>query len=384
MYLINISGGLLMRKVFAAIVLVSLLLTACTKVQTPPGNIEITPSPGATAVPGTGDGKTPTPTPSPSKAAYDVSDFFPANKDVHMVYRGFNNEFAEFETYVEYIRKNIVQLRNVNPGTSSVIVYEVGNDELKELYREGEIYYRHDFTSSRGNSEVLIKEPIAVGTEWKLQDGVKRSITAVDKEISTPNGSFKALEITTEKPGSTEQDYYVKDIGLVKRVFTSKDSKDSISSELEKIETGVPFKHDVRFFFPDFLNDRIVYIDRNVEIFTNEDMKYKFQKELKTIPEDSGLTKVLTPNVQVSSTRIEKDKGLVTADFSRHLVDEMNAGTSLESMLIKSIVNTYGTYYGVNKVIITIEGKPYSSGHILMKPGEYFTVDTENTVPYKK
>jgi Sporulation and spore germination. len=353
-------------------VILALFLCSCTiGPKIPP--VKITPSPSPTQ-----GGDT-----THEEIQLKASDFFPLTLDVHKIYRGSGNEFAGFETYVEYVRGNLIQLRSINAGTNSVKVYDVSNGALKLVYTEGEIYYRYDFTSCRGDEEVLIKEPIKAGTEWKLKDGAKRSITAVNKSIQTPSGSYKALEITTIEPDSTTLEYYVKDLGLVKRIFSAKDSGASISSELEKIEKDVPFKHTVRFYFPQFVKDRTVYMDRIVEINTNQDMKYKFQKELKTIPQDNTLSRTLTTNVQVLGAVVDRKSGITTVNFSPELISEMNAGSGYESMIINCIVNTFGRYYQTDKVIITVNGKPYSSGHILLKPGEYFKVDTKNTVKYQ-
>ena len=68
---------------------------------------------------------------------------------------------------------------------------------------------------------------------------------------------------------------------------------------------------------------------------------------------------------------------MVYVDFTKNFVSEMNVGASFESMILQSITNTLGQYYGA-KVYITLEGKPYSSGHISMKKREAFIVDTSN------
>lgn len=319
----------------------------------------------------------------PVQTEYKVSDFFPFTKDLHIKYKGKGNEYAEFETYVEYVKDNIMQIRNINPGTSMAFVYEIGGGMLKKVFSKGEVYYKYDFTSQKGDEEILIKEPVKVGTEWTLKDGAKRSITSTDKEVSTPLGKYKALEVTTLWPDSTIHEYYAKDVGLIKRDFTPKNSKDSVTSEIEKLEKDVPFKQTLRFFFPNVAKDKIYHIDRVIESKTNEDMKFKFQKELKTIPEGSGLSKVLTINTQVLGTVVDDKKGTVTVNFSPHLISEANLGSSAELMMLQSIANTFGSYYQSGKVIITLDGKPYSSGHILMKPGEFFKVDIEHTVPYK-
>ncbi len=120
-----------------------------------------------------------------------------------------------------------------------------------------------------------------------------------------------------------------------------------------------------------------------MEIKTNEDMKFKFQKELKIIPDVGGLAKTFTKNTKVLGIKVDEDKGTVTVDLSSDFIKEMNAGISFEGMLLNSITSTFGDYYLKSKVIITIEGKPYESGHILMRPGEAFNVKTEGIVQYQ-
>ncbi len=117
-------------------------------------------------------------------------------------------------------------------------------------------------------------------------------------------------------------------------------------------------------------------MERDIDIRTNEDMKYKFQKELKIVPETGGLAKTFTKNTQVLGIKVDEEKGIVTVDLSADFIKEMNAGSGFELMLLDSIVNTIGDYYLKSKVIITIEGKPYESGHVLKKPGETFDVNT--------
>ena len=58
----------------------------------------------------------------------------------------------------------------------------------------------------------------------------------------------------------------------------------------------------------------------------------------------------------------------------------MNAGAGYELLILQSITNTLGDYYGVKEVNITIDGKLYESGHILMKKGETFKVNYDKVV----
>ena len=99
------------------------------------------------------------------------------------------------------------------------------------------------------------------------------------------------------------------------------------------------------------------------------------------MPKDD-LGKVLGTNVKIRSLYLNKDNR-VYIDFSKELLSEMNAGSGYESLILQSITNTIGTYYGVDKVYITVENSPYVSGHIVMKKGEFFTVNLTNSVELK-
>lgn len=145
-----------------------------------------------------------------------------------------------------------------------------------------ETYYNYDYTSSSNMDEILLKEPIKVGTSWTLSDGGIRSITAVDKWIKTPAGEYNALEITTKRKDSIIRDYCVKNIGYVKSEFNSNIDSFTVMSELELVEKGTPIKQTIRFYYPEFSKDRVVYIDRATDIYTNEDMKLVFEKGLKS------------------------------------------------------------------------------------------------------
>ena len=48
----------------------------------------------------------------------------------------------------------------------------------------------------------------------------------------------------------------------------------------------------------------------------------------------------------------------------------MNAGSGYEVMILQKLGNTFAKYYNANGIILTIEGEPYESGHILMREGK--------------
>lgn len=309
-----------------------------------------------------------------------VGEYFPFKENVKMKYAGLGNEFAEKETYVDFIRNNRMQLRAINPGTTAVEIYEISNGELKLIESIGEFYYREDVTSiSKENPEILLKEPLEKGTSWNTSEG-KRFISGKEVEVSTPSGKYKAIEVTTEGKNYTLLDYYVKNIGHVKKVYKGKDY--TVETSLENLEINGTLTQNIKFYYPDFTRDKIVFTSVAVPLKTNMDIKDVFEDKLKN-PPAKDLSAPLSKNAKINSLHFDRDKNILKADFSKELVTEMNAGTSLEFMILQSITNTLGDYYGTSEVFIAIDGKPYSSGHIQLNENEPLKVNHKNIFEYK-
>ena len=308
-----------------------------------------------------------------------VSDYFPLKADVHMKYFGEGNEFAEYETFVDFINGNKIQLRVVNPGTISAEVYTVDDDALTLVYAEGEVYYRHDFTSMATNDEILIKAPITVGTSWNIKNSATRTITAIDKKVTVKAGEFDTLEVTTEAEDYTTTQYYARDIGLIKEVYSTREvigtDSFSVTSELEKMETDAEQTQSVNIYYPQYDNDmRLVYVSHEIALKTGDNANDKLVELLKTVPEGIGLTPGLSKNAKLQSVVIDNENGILTLDFSEELISEMTGGAAMESLLVQSITNTFGVYYQKDKVVIKAGGKLYEGGHIALNEGEFFMV----------
>jgi len=308
---------------------------------------------------------------------YTINDFYPFNNNIKLTFEGTGIEYASFIQYVDFVKENKIQIRKNNGGTETVSVLENKDGELKIVFSKSECYFRENFlTKPQNQSLVLLKEPLVKGTSWTLPDGSKRQITNVDVDISTPAGTFKCIEVTTEHSDSTVTDYYGLNKGLVKTVFKSKDME--VTSVISKFEENSPLTQNIRLFYPNIEDNKIYYIDKTVSFNSNDITKLFFEKEFKVSPSDS-VGKLIGSNVKINSLYINDD-GMVYVDFSSNFVKEMNAGSGYETMLLQSIANTLGNYYSVDKVYITIEDAPYSSGHIEMKKGESFKAKVNEAV----
>jgi hypothetical protein len=316
--------------------------------------------------------------PTPSSK---ITDYYPFTENLRMQYEGEGNEYASKDVYVDFIKNNRIQIRVITGGTTLAQVLENKNGELSLLLSLEEFYYRQDMTTlNTEGGEVLLKEPLEKGSAWVLKDGRKRYISRTDVKISTPSGSYTALEVTTEGNEHKTLDYYVKNIGPVKSIFIS--GSTTVSSSLKLITPQSPVKQTIKFYYPDFSNERLVFVKKGVSLNTNENIIKIFEDNFKTSP-GKDISRLISDNTKINSLRLDRAENKVYVDFSKELVSEMNAGTSMESYIIQGITNTLGDYFNVDKVFISLEGKPYESGHIILTKSDVFYVDYKNAVEYK-
>jgi hypothetical protein len=311
---------------------------------------------------------------APTSQAGTVKDYFPILQNVHYIYQGAGNEFASYDMYIDYTSDTKVQQRINNGGTVVVRVIEVADGKVTCAFKKEESYSRENFLDKKGDTqEILLKDPIEAGTSWTLEDGRTRTITGVSVAVDTPSGSYSAITVETKDENGKTTEYYAKNVGLVKTETTGKDYK--ISSTLSEIKKDASFVQTVRFYYPNINDGNIYYKDKELNFKTNDITKKTLETAYKEQPPGEA-GKVFSENTKINSYYLNQD-GMVYLDLSREFVSEMNAGSGYEAMVLQCVANTFGSYYNAEKVILTIEGAPYESGHIKMAKGEYLTVKTD-------
>jgi hypothetical protein len=359
-------------------ILMFVLLTACGKNTNKVTESETQTAPATTATTAAQETTaSTTKATTASEVKLTIADYFPFRENTEYIYEGKGNEYASYNVMTDYIKDNSIQLRTNNGGTELAEVLQYKDGALTKVLTRGEAYYRENLIGkTEGKSEILLKEPLVKGTEWTLADNRKRYVSNVNVAIETPYGNFKALEVTTEGKNDTIKDYYALDVGLVKTIFSS--SGTEVSSSLSDVKENVPFTQTIRFFYPNVDKNVIYYEDRQVSFKTNDITKDKLSSSIKNLTREE-FNQVLSKNTKINSLYLDKDNK-VHVDFSKELTGEMNAGSGYEGMILQCITNTLGNYYVTNDVIITVDNKPYESGHILMRPGESFKVKMDNVV----
>ena len=309
---------------------------------------------------------------------FNIEDYYPIKENTVMECEGIGNEFAEKKTFVEFIQEKKVQIKEMNPGTTFVRVIEYKDGELREIFAEGEFYHIENMLNTNTNrNNVLLKEPLVVGNSWTNDDGSRREITELNKRIEIPSGLYDALEVTTEfQTGSTQVEYFVRGIGLVASIY--KDGEFEVKTLLKTIENKEQ-EMNIISYYPTAKDIGTAYVEQNIKFGTNDNIEEILEKLFKNPPSDK-LISPISKETKINGIHLDRESWVLEVDFSKEFADNLNTGSAFEVEMLKSIVNTLGKFYDVDKVYITVEGVPYESGHFSIREGEYFIVDTTELI----
>lgn len=306
-----------------------------------------------------------------------IEDYYPLNNNAKYDYEGTGNEYASYEVFVEYTSANKIQQRVDNGGTVMARVLELKDGKLTRLLSKGETYYRENLLDRKdGAEEIILMEPLQKGTTWTLADGRVRSITSISTQVTTPLGTYDAIEVVTEGPNGNVTDYYAKNIGLVKSIFASEGVE--VVSSLKSMEVNATRVELLQFYFPNVEQGKIYLKNKQVFFKTNDITAEVLEKAYKAAIV-SNLNLVFGVNTKINRLKLN-DGGKVEIDLNTAFVAEMNAGAAYESMILQCIANTFGNYYNVEEIILTIDNHVYSSGHIELKEGESIHVNYEGVI----
>lgn len=157
------------------------------------------------------------------------------------------------------------------------------------------------------------------------------------------------------------------------------DSKNNINNSNN--ESSEIVSDDARIYYYDVVIDKIVYINKTIEI-KDKATATALINELKKSP-NSDISPAISNDISLISAKVNDENDTITLNFSSNFVEAQNLGSGAETNTLKAICNTFGDYFNVSNVIINLDDKPYTSGHILMKVGDSFKVDTNNSIELK-
>ncbi len=313
------------------------------------------------------------PSASPPAAGELVSDYFPVLENVRLTYEGVGNEYASYVSDTEFAQGNKVQRRIDNGGTVSSRVFKWENGRLTRVLSVPEAYVRMNYLSApeaEADAEILLQEPLAAGTAWDVPAG-RRTITGTDVSVSTPSGSYRALEVTTQGTDSKTIDYYAKGAGLVKSVFQSGDMV--IESSLARIEKDEPFLQVVRLYYPGQDGTGRYYREVQLAMATNMALDAAVAEAYMVEPK-GNVGRVFTPGTRILSLSRSEDN-VILLDLNQAFITERTGSKAYEEGVLHCVADTFGNLLLSDKVLLTVEGKPYASSQVTLQEGEILTVD---------
>lgn len=200
---------------------------------------------------------------------------------------------------------------------------------------------------------------------------MKKKIIAILLSLSIPFSMISCKESTKNTD--------IQNNNLASSANESSDTTDS-NNESNNVDSKENIKEEnANIYYYDAVTDKIVYINKVIEV--KEKMTATaLVDELKKAPNDD-IAPAISNEITLNSANIDEENSTIIIDFSSNFVQAQNLGSGAESSTLKAICNTFGSYFKVTNVIITLDGEPYSSGHILMSEGESFKVDLANSVP---
>ena len=165
-----------------------------------------------------------------------------------------------------------------------------------------------------------------------------------------------------------------KDNNSTTETDSKKDTEENTEKNFEKEENA-------KIYYYDAISDKIVYINKAITV-KDDDAATALINELKKSA-NNDISPSLSSEIVLNSSTLDAEKSTISLDFSSNFVSAQNLGAGAESSTLTAICNTFGSYFNVENVEITLDGKPYSSGHILMNEGETFKVNLNDAVELK-
>ncbi|WP_291651233.1 GerMN domain-containing protein [Clostridium sp.] len=159
----------------------------------------------------------------------------------------------------------------------------------------------------------------------------------------------------------------------------SKDSYNNSNSENNNETDTVKKTINSRIYYYNCIDDVFYYINKPIEVIDGA-LVTALTNELKNPPSQNLFS--FGDNLAIRSAKLDKENNTLTVDLSKSYYNILSkVGSGGESAALKSLALTYGYNYGIDKVIILVNGKPYSGSHIIFEVNECINIDVDNIKP---
>ena len=173
------------------------------------------------------------------KDSNNLKAYFPLHSGIEYSYAGEGIEYASFKRKVIYVEDKYLQLTDNNGGTVVVKIYKYDDNEIREVYTEGEFYKEDNIIpdiKNKNEGPVILQSPLKVGHSWENKKE-KREIVATNEKVQVPAGTFyqvvkiKILYFDSE---NISYNYFAPNIGLIKSEYIGENFE--VISKLESFQ----------------------------------------------------------------------------------------------------------------------------------------------------
>lgn len=308
----------------------------------------------------------------------DLSAWIPRLDNVVYAYEGTGIEYTTFTSTPQFNQENYYQVVKDNGGTILAEVFEYTDNEIVRVFSRPETYFRDNFSSigipeNDRLEEIVLMQPIAVGTSWTAGEA-EYEITSVNAKVEVPAGNYDTIEVTATFEDSVVKRYYAEDVGLVSEVTDIND--ETVESNLEAIQTETAETLPITVYVPDDQAMGMDTVDAELSLYTNEAARIAISDLLRGDNNDYPDIFILPEGAEINYLFLN-DSNIVEADITSEYISNMNVGSSGESLFLHSLANTLLDYYGAEELLLTVDGEPYSGGHILLREGETISFNND-------
>lgn len=308
----------------------------------------------------------------------DLSAWIPRLDNVVYRYEGTGIEYTTFTSTPQFNQENYYQVVKDNGGTILAEVFEYTGNEIVRVFSRPETYFIDNFSSigipeNDRLEEIVLMQPIAVGTSWTAGEA-EYEITSVNAKVEVPAGNYDTIEVTATFEDSVVKRYYAEDVGLVSEVTDTND--ETVESNLEAIQTETAETLPITVYVPDDQAMGIDTVDAELSLYTNEAARIAISDLLRGDNADYPDIFILPEGAELNYLFLN-DSNIVEADITSEYISNMNVGSSGESLFLHSLANTLLDYYGAEELLLTVDGEPYSGGHILLREGETISFNND-------
>ena len=206
----------------------------------------------------------PTPQASPTGTlkAQDLRSYFPLIRGMVYNYTGQGKEAAGFVREVQYVSGAKGQFTDASGETVTAYVYDVGSDQITQLYHQTQKTEDKDLLGVAAKKKVaesiVLKTPLKAGTSWQSGEW-KREIVGANSTVTVPAGIFYNVIKVKMSPLKGRNlpetyEYYAPNVGLVLREVKGGATDSLISYGMQNVAQGGRTNiAGVRLSNPDFV-----------------------------------------------------------------------------------------------------------------------------------